>query len=47
MGASQQIQASKPIQQEEYQVQAFSSSQRCNTSFQSTAYQQRKEELWH
>merc|ERR1712209_395478 len=40
---SQQIQASKskPIQ-EEYKVQAFSSSQRCNTSFQSTSYQQER-----
>merc|ERR1712012_1518516 len=38
---SQQIQASKPVQKE-YQVQAFSSSQRCNTSFQSTSYQQER-----
>merc|ERR1712209_375682 len=43
---SQQIQASKskPIQ-EEYKVQAFTSYQRCNTSFQSTAYQQERRNM--
>merc|ERR1711872_207675 len=41
---SQRIQATKPVQ-EEYQVQAFSSSQRCNISFRSKAFQQRRRNM--
>merc|ERR1712136_515377 len=40
---TQQIQTSKPRKKK--QVQAFSSSQRCNTSFQSTAYQRKRRNM--